>query len=83
MRTYEIPAAGGFEITDYIPGIENQFEIGSEMVVYRSMDEFRELVEYYLNYPEERMAIAKRGRERVLRDHTYEQRMKTLLQALK
>lgn len=83
MRTFEIPAAGGFEITDYVPGIEKQFEIGSEMIVYRSPEDFRELVDYYLDHPEERSAIVKRGRERVLRDHTYEQRMKSMLEVLK
>ena len=83
MRTYEIPAAGGFEMTDYIPGMEDQFEIGSEMIVYRSPEHFRELVEFYLKHPEERGEIVRRGRERVMRDHTYEQRMKSVFEALK
>jgi spore maturation protein CgeB len=53
MRAYEIPAAGGFELADYIPGMEDQFELGKEMIVYRSPEHFRDLAEYYLAHDDE------------------------------
>jgi spore maturation protein CgeB len=40
------------------------------------------LADYYLAHPGERAAIAARGRARVLRDHTYEERLKTILRTL-
>ncbi len=83
MRTYEIPAAGGFELVDYIPGMEDQFELGKEMIVYRSPEHFRELAEYYLAHDDERSAVIQQGRERVLRDHTYQQRMKKVFETIK
>lgn len=82
MRTFEIPAAGGFEIVDNVPGLEESFEIGREIIAYSSLAHFRELADYYLSHPAERAAIAERGRARVLRDHTYEQRLRTILKTL-
>jgi spore maturation protein CgeB len=82
MRTFEILAAGGFQLVDHIAGLEENFEVGREIVSYDSPDHFRELAAYYLAHPEERAAISERGRTRVLRDHTYEQRLLTILRTL-
>jgi spore maturation protein CgeB len=78
-RTFEIPAAGGFELVDNVPGLEEHFDIGREIVAYSSPANFRELTEYYLSHPAERSAILERGHARVLRDHTYKQRLETIL----
>jgi len=83
MRTFEIPGAGGFQITDYVEGMEEHFEISKEIIVYQSPEHFRELAEYYLKHEDERKAIAKRGYERVIRDHTYQQRLKKIFEVLK
>lgn len=83
MRTFEIPGAGGFQLTDYIAGMEEHFEIGKEIVVYESPQHFRELAEYFLKHENERKAIAQRGYERAVRDHTYEQRLKKVFEVLK
>ncbi len=81
-RTFEVPAAGGFELVDDVPGLEENFEVGHEIVPYTSPAHFRELTHFYLAHPEERAAIAERGRARVLRDHTYEQRLATILRTV-
>ncbi len=83
MRTYEIPAAGGFELVDDVSGLEEQFEIGKEIVVYKSPQHFRELADYYLAHPAEREVLVKRGRARVMRDHTYQQRLRVILDSIK
>jgi len=51
------------------------FEPGKEVVAYRSAEECAEMVQYYLEYDEEREAIALTGQQRTLRDHMYYQRM--------
>jgi spore maturation protein CgeB len=79
LRAFEIPAAGGFELVDEVPGLEEHFEPGSEMIAYKSPEHFRELADYYLTHPSERAAIIQRGRARVMRDHTYLQRIKVIL----
>jgi len=81
-RTFEVLATGGFELVDNVAGLEDNFEIGREIVTYTSPAHWRELADYYLAHPDERAAIAARGRARVLRDHTYEERLKTILRTL-
>jgi spore maturation protein CgeB len=81
-RTFEILAAGGFELVDRVPGLEEHFEVGREIVAFSSPAEFRELTEYYLSHPAERAAIIERGRSRVLQDHTYEKRLEVILKSL-
>ena len=81
-RTFEVLAAGGFELVDNVAGLDENFEVGREIVSYTSPAHFRELADYYLAHDDERRAIAARGRARVLRDHTYEERLKTILRTL-
>jgi len=81
-RTFEILAAGGFELVDKVPGLAEHFEVGREIVTYASPAEFRELTEYYLSHPSERAAIIERGRARVQREHTYEKRLEVMLETL-
>lgn len=73
---------GGFQLSDYINGMEEHFEIGKEIVVFESPQHFRELAEYYLKHESERKAIAEFGHNRAVGDHTYEQRLKKVFQVL-
>lgn len=79
LRSFEITGCGSFLLSDKVGGMEDAFKIGREIVCYQNEEELVELVEYYLNNPEERMKIAKRGQERAYRDHTYEKRMMRIL----
>jgi spore maturation protein CgeB len=79
LRTFEIPSAGGFQLVDDVPGLEEHFELGREIIVYKSPGHFRELADYYLAHPSERTALIKRGKARVMRDHTYLQRMNVVM----
>jgi len=81
-RSFEVLAAGGFELVDNVAGLDENFEIGNEIVTYNSPAHFRELADYYLAHPDERKTIAQRGRARVLRDHTYAQRLTTILRTM-
>lgn len=75
MRLYEATGAGTLLITDYKDNLNELFEIGKEVVAYRSPEECAELVNYYLAHPNEAEAIARAGQERTLREHTYALRM--------
>jgi spore maturation protein CgeB len=81
-RTFEIVAAGGFELVDQVPGLAEHFEVGREIISYSSPAEFRELADYYLSHPSERAAITARGRSRVLSHHTYEKRLEVIFKTL-
>jgi len=81
-RTFEVLAAGGFELVDDVAGLDENFAVGHEIMTYTSPAHWRELADYYLAHPEKRTAIIARGRARVLRDHTYEQRLLTILRTM-
>lgn len=75
MRLYEATGAGALLITDYKDNLNELFVIGKEIVAYRSAEECVALVNYYCAHPDEAETIARAGRERTLRDHSYTQRM--------
>jgi spore maturation protein CgeB len=78
-RTFELLASGLFQLVDRIDGMEELLAPGREVVCYTSPEEARVLARRYLADPAERAAIAARGRERTLAEHTYVCRMRTLL----
>lgn len=82
-RVYEVPASGGFVLTNYSPQLSRLFKIGEEIVCYRNENELREMVTYYLNNHEERKIIIAKGRERVLREHTYLNRLKHIFSLIR
>jgi spore maturation protein CgeB len=81
-RVFEVPMAGGFLLTDYAPGLEEFFEIGKEIVCYEDLDDATRKIEYYLAHGDEREAIARAGRERSLRDHTWVRRLTDLFEQI-
>jgi spore maturation protein CgeB len=79
-REFKLPASGGFEISDYIPGMERYFKLGEEIVVVRSNEEWFEKIDYYLNHADERRRIQEAGTARVLKEHTYSHRVDQLIE---
>jgi spore maturation protein CgeB len=77
-RTFEIASCGAFQLVDKRTLLDELFENG-EMEIFGDLGELREKIDHYLARPEERHSFAKRGRERVLREHTYTARMEELL----
>ncbi len=77
MRLLEGLGLGCFLLNEYVPGIEKHFELDREIVCFRSPQELVEKARYYLAHEEERAAIARRGQEKVLRNHALEEHIKT------
>ena len=80
MRTFEVPAAGAFQLTDYKARMDDLFEIGPELAVYRGAGDVAETVQRYLGDEPARRAITAAGKRRVERDHTYAVRMRQLIE---
>jgi spore maturation protein CgeB len=76
MRLFEATGCGALLITDYKDNLNELFEIGKEVVAYRSPEECVALVKHFLHYPQDAQRIAKAGQQRTLRDHVYENRMR-------
>jgi spore maturation protein CgeB len=78
-RTFELAACGAFQLVDRRALLSELFADG-ELALFSDMAELRQSIEFYLAHPEARAEVAARGRARVLAEHTYAHRMKTLLQ---
>ncbi len=81
-RPLMVLAAGGFPLADYRAGLADLFADG-EIAVYQSDAELLEKVRYYLDHEEARLKMAEKGRRRVLKDHTYEERVKVIVRETK
>jgi len=68
-RVFDIMAAGGFVLSNYQEEIEDLFEIGKEIEVFRNLEELEEKVEYYLSHDKQREEIALNGKEKVYKDY--------------
>jgi len=74
-RIFDVTACKGFLISDYIAEIEEIY--GDSIPMYKTKEEFKELIDYYLAHPEERREKAERayqitrerfGAEKVIKD---------------
>ncbi len=78
MRLFEGTGVGTCLLTDWKENLSDLFEPDVEVVTYRSSDECVEKVNYLLEHPDERIAIACAGQKKTLSDHTTSQRMAKL-----
>ena len=82
QRFFDVPACGGFLISDQNDEIITFFTPGEEIVVFDDMLDLREKVGYYLNHPDKRKSIAHAAREKVLAYHTMKHRMEEVVRIL-
>lgn len=76
---FDCAAAGGFIITSYLDCLAEVFQCDREIVTYRTPEELRDKVRYYLDHEQERNDIAHALREKVLREHTWEHSVPALV----
>lgn len=77
-RDFEIPMSGGLYLTEYHPELENVYNIGNEIVVYRRFNELVEMIRWLLAHPNETEEIRAAGRRRALMDHSWEKRFERI-----
>ena len=82
MRLYETTGLGTLLVTDAKENLSNLFEPGREVVTYANEDDLVEQVRYYLDNEPERRAIAHKGQQRTLHEHSYLRRMEELVAIL-
>lgn len=78
-RTFEVPGAGGFLLTENAPGLERWYSPNDEIGVWNDIDELASRIRFYLSNPVDRDAMAKKAHERTLREHRYDMRMKEVV----
>ncbi len=77
-RTFELAACGAFQLVDRRALMPELFA-PDELATFSGMDELLGAVEFFRARPEVRAEFAARARARVLAEHTYVHRMRTLL----
>jgi len=83
QRVFDVPACQAFLLTDRRRQLERLFEPGREVAVYRDAEDLAELAARYLAEPDTRRAVAAAGRRRVLAEHTYPRRLRTLFAVMR
>ena len=79
MRTYEIPASGGFMLHERSAELATLFTENEEVVCFGSVEQLATKIEYYLAHTGERYEIAKAGYRRCVPAYSYDNRMAQIL----
>lgn len=79
---FKIPAFGGFQLTNYIPFLEDYLDIGEEVAVYSSFEDLLLKIRYYLENESIRSKIAFNGYKKTIQEHTYLHRLKKIFSGL-
>jgi Glycosyl transferases group 1 len=83
LRCFEAMAAGALLITPKPTELaELGFVEGTHYITFQQAAELTDLVNFYLDHPSQRIAIAQAGRDLVLQKHTYDARVQTILETL-
>lgn len=77
MRDIEAPMMGACYLTEWTEGLDNLYELGDEIEIYRTVEELIEKIQVLAKNSEKRKRLRYNGQKRVLADHTI---MKSLKQ---
>lgn len=80
-RNFEIPAAGGFQISQFALEIDDYFANGKEIVLFSNVDELAILINYYLENDSERERIKIAGHD-VAMKNLYSDRFSAIFKEL-
>ena len=78
-RDFEVPMSGGLYLTQDNPELSLVYEVGKEIETYRDEANCARIIRELLADPDRAAAIRRAGRQRCLRDHTYEARWAEVL----
>ena len=81
MKFYEIPAAGGYQVCDWQPLLQDS-ALGRLTTACRTPEEFLDRIRHALHYPDERADLTARAQAEVLAHESYENRFTNLLKQL-
>jgi spore maturation protein CgeB/Flp pilus assembly protein TadD len=82
MRVFEALCSGTLLVTDPAVGLEDFFEDGKHLSIYKDEADLLKKIQYYIDNPGQRERIAEEGRQEVLEKHTYECRTVSMMEVL-
>ena len=83
MRDFDGPMSGSLYLTSDNPDLRLVYDVGKEIVTYRTVDDCVKKTLYYLRNDQEREEIASRGHQRAVCDHTWSARFSFLFSELR
>lgn len=78
-RVFLAAATGTPCVVGNVPGIENYYIPGREILTFQDNDELIFQIDYLINNPGKAEKIGRAGRERTLKDHTYTKRVEEMM----
>jgi hypothetical protein len=78
-RIFDVPAAGGFILAEYTPGLEEMFECETEIVWFQDDEELCARIQNALADEGKRLAAISRVQKKLLAQHTYQHRAQHIL----
>lgn len=83
LRIFDLMGCGGFVLSNYQAEIPDYFIPDEDIVLYDSIPDMLNKIEYYLAHEDERLQIAENGKNKIKKYHTYDIRIAQMLQACK
>ncbi len=80
MRFFEIPVAGGLQVSSPCPEMEGEFVHGEHLFYYRDANELPDLIATLIADTRLRTRVAQAGHAKVLTAQTYTDRVRSILQ---
>lgn len=81
-RHFEIPCYGGFQLSEYVPGLDDYFTIGKEITCFKNVNEAIELSYYFLENEKERERLKEQGVESVKNKNSYQKRFEIIFEEI-
>ena len=79
-RIFDALSSGAFVISDDVPGLDELLD--GSVVTYKSPEDLKEKIDYYMNHGEERNAKALAGQKIVLGKHTFANRVEEIINVI-
>jgi spore maturation protein CgeB len=83
LRVFETLAARSLLLTEDCSELHELFAVGQELETFRSPEELKDKVDFYLKHDHAREKIAKKGYEKFLKHYTWEKRITELMKRIK
>ncbi|MCL1826585.1 MAG: glycosyltransferase [Candidatus Cloacimonetes bacterium] len=83
QRVFDVPATGGFLLTDYRKQVAEFFETKDNLVWFDNVEEIPSLLKFYLDNEKERKRISDSAYSIVTKNHTYDHRIKKMIEIMK
>lgn len=79
LRAYDILGAGGFLLSNYQIDLARHFVPDEDFVYFEDRNDLLRKIDYYLKHDDERMAIAQNAHDKIAKEHTFDIRVKQII----